>query len=105
MRRSYLWALLIALAVIGWMASGQFSSEPETTAIAEQEAPAANTDGDVVKKITINALVVNNTRTPLQVRASGVTRTSFDVKIVNRREAFVSSVISDEATWLKKEMC
>ena len=35
MRRSYLWALLIALAVIGWMASGQFSSEPET-AIAEQ---------------------------------------------------------------------
>ena len=102
MRRSYLWALLIALAVIGWMASGQFSSEPETTAIAEQEAATPQTDEGVVKKITINALVVNNTTTPLQVRASGVTRTSFDVKIVNRREAFVSSVISDEATWVKK---
>ena len=102
MRRSYLWALLIALAVIGWMASGQFSSNSDTAAETDQAAAEAQKDDAIVKKLTINALVVKNTRTPLQVRASGVTRTSYEVKIVNRREAFVTAIVADEAKWVKK---
>ena len=102
MRRSYLWALLIALAVIGWMASGQFSSDSDTAVDTDQAAAEAQTDDAIVKKLTINALVVKNTSTPLQVRASGVTRTSYEVKIVNRREAFVTAIVADEAKWVKK---
>lgn len=98
-RSSYIWALFIAGGVTAWMLSGQFgdqTSEAEATQAKATEAEAP------VKQLVINALQVANSKTPLQVRASGVTRTSFDVQIVNRRRAFVASIPAVEGSWVKK---
>ena len=80
MRRSYLWALLIAVGVVGWMASGMFSSEvPQTKNVDEAKAEQSDNDKPV-KQLTVKAMTVENEKTALQVRASGVTRTSFDLR-------------------------
>lgn len=104
MRRSYLWALLIAIAVFGWMASGQLASPPSeqasASAVAETDDKAATSQDDEVTKLTIKALEVVNNKTPLQVRASGVTRTSFELPIISRRTDVVASIIAKEASWV-----
>ena len=98
-RSSYIWALLIAGGVTAWMLSGQFSDQT-----VEAEAPQAEAaQGEApVKQLVIKALEVTNIETPLQVRASGVTRTSFDVQIINRRRAFVAAIPAVEGSWVKK---
>ena len=102
-RRSYIWAFLIAGGVTAWMVSGQFTSPAELADAnkAALEAPSLS-DETQVKQLTINALRVSNSQTPLQVRASGVTRTAFDVKIINRRNAFVANIPAQEGRWVKK---
>ena len=102
MRRSYLWALLIAVGVVGWMASGMFSSEvPQTANVDEANAEQADNDKPV-KQLTVKAMTVENEKTALQVRASGVTRTSFDLEVMNRRQDFVRNIRGKEASWVKK---
>ena len=107
-RSSYIWALLIAGGVTAWMISGQFSNTPDnqaSTASASAETAADTDDGSDTgspKQLTIKALQVSNTLTPLQVRASGVTRTSFDLMLTNRRGAFVAAIPAQEGSWVKK---
>ena len=102
-RRSYIWALLIAGGVTAWMVSGQFASSPSEAEQADAAAEAASPSNESdVKQLTINALRVSNSQTPLQVRASGVTRTAFDVEIINRRKAFVANIPLSEGRWVKK---
>ena len=102
MRRSYLWALLIAVGVVGWMASGMFSSEvPQTKNVDEANAEEADNDKPV-KQLTVKAMKVENEKTALQVRASGVTRTSFDLEVMNRRQDFVRNIRGKEASWVRK---
>ena len=98
-RSSYIWALLIAGGVTAWMLSGQVGDQT-----VEAEAPQAEAaQGEApVKQLVIKALEVTNIETPLQVRASGVTRTSFDVQIINRRRAFVAAIPAVEGSWVKK---
>ena len=102
MRRSYLWALLIAVGVVGWMASGMFSSEaPQTANVDEAKAEEADNDKPI-KQLTVKAMKVENEKTALQVRASGVTRTSFDLEVMNRRQDFVRNIRGKEASWVRK---
>ena len=102
-RSSYIWALLIAGGVTAWMLSGQFSDDQAGGQTLAGEGVVSEQDADApVKQLTIKALKVSNISTPLQVRASGVTRTSFDVQIINRRPAFVSAIAAQEGRWVKK---
>ena len=109
-RRSYLWAFLIAGGVIAWMASGQFSQSANQQATTSTEKTGSDVASDdaqtttsaTLKQLTINALAVANETTDLQVRASGVTRTLFDLQIINRRKAFVAAISATEGSWVKQ---
>ncbi|MGC6517078.1 MAG: efflux RND transporter periplasmic adaptor subunit [Candidatus Puniceispirillaceae bacterium] len=103
-RTSYIWAFLIALTVFGWMASGQFSgsSSGNHTANAEADTGQDSTDEAAPKQLTIKALQVANRKTALQVRASGVTRSAFDVTIINRRQGFVKAIKAKEGGWVQQ---
>ena len=111
MRSSYIWALLIAGGVTAWMVSGLFTSD--STQITSEEVTdqaladtgledASDGDDETVRQLTITALRVANEKTPMQIRASGVTRTSFDVALTNRRQAFVTAIPASEGQWVKK---
>ena len=105
-RRSYIWAIFIAGGVTFWMLSGQLTSQApdeaiDNAAISDAENTSAG-DDDSINKLTINALKVTNQTTPLQITASGVTRTSYDVEIINRRRAFVSAIPAQEGSWVKQ---
>lgn len=97
-RSSYIWALLIAGGVTAWMLSGLFSPAPSADEAAIADTAVA-TD-EPVKQLTIKALRVANNQTPLQIRSSGVTRTSYDVQIVSRRKAFVAAIPAKEGSWV-----
>lgn len=84
-RASYIWAVLVALGVIGWMASGKFNNPvadgaselemPETsvTATAQDDAgQAAPVSADSTPRIS--AVTVTNSAVRRSVRASGVTQ-------------------------------
>ena len=111
-KTSYLWALLIAAAIVGWMLSGRYLSSEgtatsETAAIetgaADTSAEAQSKSNDLpVQRLTISALEVVNQSIPMHVRASGVTRTSFEVSILARRDAFISAITAKEGSWVKK---
>lgn len=104
-RSSYIWALLIAGGVTAWMISGQFSNTAETEASVADTSAETDSQADDTgspKQLTIKALEVANTTTALQIRASGVTRTSFDLQLTNRRGAFVAAIPAKEGSWVKK---
>ena len=108
-RSSYIWASLIALGVIGWFVSDNFtsSSDETDTEIAASDAPAtegdkAQADESVIPNLTISAMEVQNQDIDLQIRASGVTSTSFDMVITSRRKAAVTSIKAAEGSWVKE---
>ena len=108
-RSSYIWASLIALGVIGWFVSDNFtsSSDETDTEIAASDAPAtegakAQADESVIPNLTISAMEVQNQDIDLQIRASGVTSTSFDMVITSRRKAAVTSINAAEGSWVKE---
>ncbi len=84
-RASYIWAALVALAVIGWMASGKFNnpmadgvSGPEgsdTIAAADMQDDAGQaTPAAADNTPRISAVTVTNSAVRRSVRASGVTQ-------------------------------
>lgn len=108
-RSSYIWASLIALGVVGWFVSDNFTSSSDETAteIAASDAPAtegdkAPADDNVIANLTISAMEVQNQDIDLQIRASGVTSTSFDMVITSRRKAAVTSIKAAEGSWVKE---
>lgn len=105
-RGSYIWAFLIATSVIGWMVSDDlFSGEAQNAAAsiqAEETIEASNDETESpVSKLTIRALSVTNETVPLQIRASGVTSTAFDVSVTSRRRAIVTAITASEGSWVK----
>ena len=108
-RSSYIWASVIALGVIGWFISDNFisSSDETETEIAETEASAsegnkAPADENVIANLTISAMEVKNQDIDLQIRASGVTSTSFDMVITSRLKATVTKIKAQEGSWVKE---
>ncbi|MBU95562.1 MAG: hypothetical protein CMM72_01900, partial [Rhodospirillaceae bacterium] len=80
-RASYIWAVLVALGVIGWMASGSFtnsaddasSTAPDVTA-GDTAAAASGASGDVGGGTPrISAVAVENAQIRRSIRASGIT--------------------------------
>ena len=83
-RASYIWALLVALGVIGWMASGKFNN-PMADGVSQQdiaatpEAGAAPANAGQTRNVAadsaprISAVAVTNSAVRRSVRASGVT--------------------------------
>ena len=84
-RASYIWAMLVALGVVGWMLSGKFNN-PMADGVSEQDMSGvsevvATKDGDAEEEATsasntprISAVTVTNSAVRRSVRASGVTR-------------------------------
>ena len=105
-RGSYIWAFLIALGVVGWFISDNFTSSPETQTASISadmaEGDKANSDADIMPNLTISAMMVKNQDIDLQIRASGVTSTSFDMVITSRRKATVSAINAAEGSWVKE---
>lgn len=107
-RSSYLWALLIALGVIGWFVSDNFTSSSDMDAAdasaeqIEQTDDGTTTKDEVIKNLTISAMKVKNQDIDLQIRASGVTSTSFDMIITSRLKAAVTAIKATEGSWVKE---
>ena len=108
-RSSYIWASLIALGVVGWFVSDNLisSSDETDTEITTTNAPAsegekAPANETVMPNLTISAMEVQNQDIDLQIRASGVTSTSFDMIITSRRKAAVTSIKATEGSWVKE---
>ena len=107
LKSSYIWAFFIALAVTLWMLSGQWqSTQWQSSDVASDVAgtdQAAQSNEITPKKLlTISALDVQNETIPLQVRASGVTESSFEITLINRRKAHLSKLGATEGQWVKK---
>ena len=108
-RSSYLWASIIALGVVGWFVSDNFMSSSEIEAsnlIAETGASSddnlSQTNEAVISNLTISAMEVKNQDIDLQIRASGVTSTSFDMVIKSRIKATVTAIKAKEGSWVKE---
>ena len=105
-RSSYIWASLIALGVIGWFVSDNFTSSPETDtaslSVDKADEDTTSSATDVMPNLTISAMKVKNQDIDLQIRASGVTSTSFDMVITSRRKATVQAINIAEGNWVKE---
>ena len=103
-KASYFWALLIALIVIGWMISDNlWESKSEQNVNENSSASISTTDLGKIQAITVNAIKVQNERTPLIVRASGVTKTLFELSIVARRHGIVKKIHVIEGSWIEPD--
>ena len=52
--------------------------------------------------LTVAAVKVKNEKTDIKIRASGVTRTEFEIDLFARRNAFVEEIMVDQGTWVQK---
>ena len=103
-KASYFWALLIALIVIGWMISDNlWESKSEQNVNDNSSVSISTTDLGKIQAITVNAIKVQNERTPLIVRASGVTKTLFELSIVARRHGIVKKIHVIEGSWIEPD--
>tara|TARA_A100001015_G_C15043768_1_gene741812 strand:- start:3562 stop:4842 length:1281 start_codon:yes stop_codon:yes gene_type:complete len=101
-KASYIWALFIAIFVVGWMVSDDlFQQESEQIQTKKLNLDIGTTDIGKVEAITVNAVKVKNKKTPLIVRASGVIETMFEISIVARRQGIVKNLIAQEGNWIK----
>jgi len=76
-RSSYIWAALVALGAVGWMASGQLGGDdkaPETGAASAAVAKVADTAAPGAASPIISSVVVENSKVRRSIRASGVTQ-------------------------------
>ena len=92
-RRSYIYAIIIAAFVTGWMFSDHFwpfegeASPKSGISEVSEEATAGK-----MQPVTVSAVRVRNELAPLRVRASGVTRTLFEIYVVARRQGIVKEI-------------
>jgi len=99
-KTSYIWATVIAIAVIAWMVSGQIMPM-KTSAEKNSESKIESTELGEIQAITVNAIKVKNRITPLLVRASGVTETLFEIVIVARRKGLIEKINFSEGVWVE----
>ena len=100
-KSSYIWALLIAFLVVGWMISDDlWESKDEPSSTTSTDSSISATDMGKIQAITVNAVKVKNKQTSLIVRASGVTETLFEIAIVARRHGIVERIIAKEGSWV-----
>ena len=100
---SYIWAGTIALVVVGWMLSDEILSKNDLDDFPIENMPKENRENDKTpkSKLTVSAIKVQNEMTPLKIRASGVTRSKFEINVVARRQGNIQEILVTEGTWLK----
>ena len=99
-KTSYIWATVIAIAVIAWMVSGQIMPT-KSSADKNSKSKIESTELGQIQAITVNAIKVKNRITPLIVRASGVTETLFEIVIVARRKGIITKINFSEGVWVE----
>ena len=99
-KTSYIWATVIAIAVIAWMVSGQIM--PMKSSVEKNSnSKIESTELGEIQAITVNAIKVKNQIIPLIVRASGVTETLFEIVIVARRKGLIEKINFSEGVWVE----
>ena len=100
-KTSYIWALLIASLVVGWMVSDNLFDKKTTEGKqTNSDTAIKTTDMGKIEAITVNAIKVANKQTSLIVRASGVTETQFEIIMVARRSGIVKKIYVKEGNWV-----
>lgn len=81
MRTTYLTAIAIALALVGWMYSGDHSPEPEPASIAEQNRTQSNIQSDSVPtRVRVATLEASEQARLIKVRGRTQNKRTVDVK-------------------------
>tara|TARA_B100001057_G_C22822510_1_gene940001 strand:+ start:724 stop:1989 length:1266 start_codon:yes stop_codon:yes gene_type:complete len=100
---SHILSLLIALAVFGWMFSDDiFPSYAKDDSVVEDDEYLKKSSENNTFGITVSAIEVKNEETDIKIRASGVTRTEFEIDLFARRNAFVNKILVGQGNWVKK---
>jgi len=109
-RTSYIWAVLVALGVTGWMVSGQFtggaSTDPQPAIAGQAEAASSETmpataSGEADSPI-ISAVIVKNSAVRRTVRASGVTQPKAVITVSSEIGGTATAVPAKEGGAVKK---
>ena len=102
-RKSHISALLIAGLIVGWMYSDDIKDNYGEVGSFEHELEAPESVGDEKNppNLIVQALRVVNQRVPIQIRARGVTRTSFDIDVISRRNAYVTARTASQSSWVE----
>ena len=92
---SYIWAGTIALVVVGWMLSDEILPKHELDDFPIENISKENKEKDkeLKSKLTVSAIRVQNEITPLKIRASGVTRSKFEINVVARRQGNIQDIL------------
>ena len=100
---SYILSLIIALAVFGWMFSDDIfpTYANNKSNVEENESDKKSSDINTLG-LTVSAVEVINEKTDIKIRASGVTRTEFEIDLFARRNAFVNKILVDQGSWVNK---
>lgn len=91
---SYLWALLIAVAVVGWMFSDNLLSVfADESAIDAEQVAQMEVDAEMqTPNFVVAARKVQNVLTELVVRSSGVTEPTFRQPVLVRRSGVIAKL-------------
>jgi len=103
LRSSYIWAGIIALVVVGWMLSDDLlpNKEFDDGQLEKTAELPRQTDEKNNTTLSVSAVKVENKTTPLKIRASGVTRSKFEINVVARRQGNVQEILGKEGTWVR----
>ncbi len=100
---SYILSLLIAIAVFGWMFSDDiFPSYANDEDNVKNDGYLNKSSETNTLGLTVSAVEVKNEETDIKIRASGVTRTEFEIDLFARRNAFVNKILVSQGNWIKK---
>jgi multidrug efflux system membrane fusion protein len=102
LRSSYIWAGLIALAVTAWMLSDDLLPSKNVNELEElaSQNEKTGTDEKINSAVIVNAVKVKNNLTPLKIRASGVTRSKFEIDVIARRKGIIQEIVIKEGNWV-----
>ena len=98
---SYLWAILIAIAIIGWMFSDELlrNSEKNTS----EENSSLNSNANKNEGLIVRALKVKNTTINNEVRSNGYTEPEFEITLSSEIGGKISEINIVEGSSIKKD--
>ena len=97
---SYLWAILIAIAIIGWMFSDDFFRNSENNII--EEKTSSNITNNKNEGLIVRALKVKNTTINNEVRSNGYTEPEYEITLSSEIGGKISEIILAEGSNIDK---
>ena len=98
---SYLWAILIAIAIIGWMFSDELFRSGDNN--ISEENSSLNTNANKNEGLIVRALRVKNTTINNEVRSNGYTEPEFEITLSSEIGGKISEINIVEGSSIKKD--